>query len=223
MLHLGSIRGTPITVDPSFLILLVFFVVMNYDESRGAQYALIWIPILFLSVLIHELAHAAMFGLFGYGSSEIVLRGMGGVTYNRHRGGKAWQDMIISLAGPVSSFGLMFLCRWIYLAVPAARQDAMLAVFLPYMVFANQFWGLFNLIPVAPLDGGHAVREFLNIFLRDRTSFVIYVWIAMIGGGAVAVWFFIHRSFFIALYVAWFVYIAFQQWQHFRRYGTSGD
>jgi len=222
MLHLGSIRGTSISVDPSFLILLLFFVVLYYDQSRGVQYALIWIPILFLSVLIHELAHAAMFGIFGYGSSEIVLRGMGGVTYNRQKG-KAWQDMIISLAGPLSSFALMFLCIWIYAAVPAARQDAMLAVFLPYMAWANKFWGLFNLIPVAPLDGGHAVREFLNIFLRDRTSFVIYVWIAMIAGGGVAIWFLLHRTFFIALYVGWFVYIAFQQWRHFRRYGTSGD
>jgi Zn-dependent protease len=222
MLHLGSIRRTTISVDPSFLILLLFFVVLNYDQSRGVQYALIWIPILFLSVLIHELAHAAMIGLFGFGSSEIVLRGMGGATYNRRKA-KPWQDMLISLAGPLSSFGLMFLCTWTYTAVPAARMDPMLSVFLPYMAWANQFWGLFNLIPVAPLDGGHAVREFLNIFLRDRISFVIYVWIAMIVGGGVAIFFLITRTFFIALYVGWFVYIAFQQWQHFRRYGTSGD
>jgi len=222
MLRLGSIRGTTIHIDSSFFILIVFFLVVNYDQSRGIQYALIWIPILFLSVLIHELAHAAMIGVFGYGSSTIVLRGMGGVTYNRRRA-KPWQDMLISLAGPISSFGLMFLCQSIYYNVSAARQDPMLAVFLPFMVFANGFWGMFNLIPVAPLDGGHAVREFLNIFLRDRTSFIIYVWIAMIAGSAIAVWFFVHRSFFIALYIAWFVYMAFEQWQHFRRYGTPGD
>ena len=222
MLHLGTIRGTTMSVDPSFFILLVFFCVLNYDPSRGIQYALIWIPILFLSVLLHELAHAGMFGLFGYGPSEIVLRGMGGVTYNRQRG-KAWQDMLISLAGPLSSFALMFLCSWIYFNVPAARQDRMLAVFLPYMMWANKFWGLFNLIPVAPLDGGHAVREFFNIFLRDRTSFVVYVWIAMIVGGLIVLWFIRARSFFLALYIGWFVYMAFQQWQHFRRYGTPGD
>lgn len=222
MLHLGTIKGTTITVDASFLILLLFFVVVNYDQSRGIQYALIWIPILFLSVLLHELAHAAMIGIFGFGSSEIALRGMGGVTFNRRRA-RPWQDMLISLAGPLSSFGLMFLCQWIYFNVPQARQDAMLAVFLPYMAWANKFWGLFNLIPVAPLDGGHAVREFFNIFFRDRVSFILYVWVAMIVGGAVAVFFFVVRSFFIALYIAWFVYIAFQQWQHFRRYGTPGD
>lgn len=222
MLHLGSIRGTTLDVDANFLILLAFFVVLNYDAQRGIQYALLWIPILFVSVLFHELAHAAMIGIFGFGSSQIVLTGMGGVTYNRRRA-KPWQDLLISLAGPVSSFGLMYLCKWTYIAVPAAQQDLFFRALLPAMYSANFFWGLFNLIPVAPLDGGHAVREFFSIFLRDRESFIVYVWIAMIVGGAIAVWFFVTHHFFIAFYIAWFVYVAFQQWQHFRRYGTPGD
>ncbi|PYQ27284.1 MAG: hypothetical protein DMF56_21150 [Acidobacteria bacterium] len=222
MLHLGSIRGTTIDVDANFLILVALFVVLNYRADLGIQYALLWIPILFLSVLIHELAHAAMIGIFGFGSSQVVLTGMGGVTYNRRRA-KPWQDMLISLAGPFSSFGLAYLCLRIAFAVPAVHSDAFLSAFLPYMFLANKWWGMFNLIPVAPLDGGHAVREFFGIFLRDRIAFVAYVWVAMIAGGAIAVWFFLTRSFFIAFYIAWFVYMAFEQWRHFRRYGTPGD
>src|SRR5688572_9585440 len=222
MLHLGSIRGTTITVDFNFLILIVFFVAMNYNAQLGIHYALLWIPILFISVLIHELAHAAMIGAFGFGASKIVLTGMGGVTINSRRA-KPWQDMLISLAGPISSFGLMFLSIWLYRSFPVMREDRMLAELLPRMVAANYFWGLFNLIPVAPLDGGHAVREFFSIFFRDRTSFVIYVWIAMIVGGAIAILMFMRGNYFIALYIAWFVYNALEQWRYFRRYGTAGD
>jgi len=222
MLHLGSIRGTTIGVDANFFILVALFVVLNYNPQLGIHYALLWIPILFLSVLIHELAHAAMIGIFGFGSSQIVLTGMGGVTYNRRRA-KPWQDMLISLAGPFSSFGLALLTYWIAVSVPALRHDAFMRAFLPYMYIANKWWGMFNLIPVAPLDGGHAVREFFGIFLRDRAAFVAYVWIAMIVGGGIAVWFFVTHSFFLAFYIAWFVYMAFEQWQHFRRYGTPGD
>jgi Zn-dependent protease len=222
MLHLGTIRGTTITVDFNFLILIVFFVAMNYDAQLGIQYALLWIPILFASVLIHELAHAAMIGVFGFGSSRVVLTGMGGVTINSRRA-KPWQDMLISLAGPISSFGLMFLSIWIYQSFPAVRQDAMLVALIPRMYIANRFWAMFNLIPVAPLDGGHAVREFFSIFFRDRTSFVIYVWIAMIVGGGIAIFMFLSKNYFIALYIAWFVYNAFEQWRYFRRYGTAGD
>jgi Zn-dependent protease len=222
MLHLGSVRGTSIDIDFNFLILVVLFVVMNYNAAMGIQYALVWVPILFLSVLLHELAHAAMIGIFGFGSSQIVLTGMGGVTFNRRKA-KPWQDMLISLAGPLSSFGLMFLCRWIMYNVTFAHRDPMLAALLPDMEWANRFWGMFNLIPVAPLDGGHAVREFFNIFLPDRKSFVIYVWIAIVCGGGIAVYLFLQGNFFIALYIAWFVYMAFEQWKHFRHYGTSGD
>jgi len=222
MFSLGSIGGTKIDVDFNFLILVLLFVVINYDQQVGIQYALIWIPILFVSVLIHELAHAAMIALFGFGASHVILTGMGGVTVNQRRA-KPWQDVLISLAGPASSFGLMFLSEWIFNHVQVARTDAMLFALLPRMYYANYFWGLFNLIPVAPLDGGHAVREFLNIFLPDRSSFVIYVWIAMIVGAGVAIYMFQEGNYFIALYIAWFVYIAFEQWQHFRRSGTPGD
>jgi hypothetical protein len=31
------------------------------------------------------------------------------------------------------------------------------------------------------------------------------------------------RQFFIGLYIAWFVYMAFQQWQYFKRHGIPGD
>jgi Zn-dependent protease len=222
MLHLGTIKGTTITVDANFLFLILLFVVLNYNAQLGIHYALIWIPVLFLSVLIHELAHAAMIGIFGYGSSEIVLTGMGGVTMNRRKA-KAWHDLLISLAGPFSSFGLAFLCQLLIARVPVVQTDKMLQVFIPLMAAANFWWGLFNLIPVAPLDGGHAVREFLNIFLRDRTSFIISSWVAFIGGGGIAVWMFIQKQFFIALYIAFFVYMAWQRWQYFRNSGTPGD
>lgn len=222
MLHLGSIGGTSIRIDFNFIILVVFFVAMNYDARVGIHYALLWIPILFLSVLIHELAHAAAFAAFRYGPSDIVLTGMGGVTINRNRT-KSWHDVIISLAGPFSSFALMFLCTWIFRQFPIAREDRMLEALLPRMVSANFFWGVFNLIPIAPLDGGHAVRSFFSSFLRDRVAFVIYVWIAMVVGLGVVVTALFLRQIFIALYIAWFVYNAFQQWQHFRQYGTPGD
>lgn len=222
MLHLGSIRGTTIDVDFNFGFLVLLFVVLNYRAEQGIHYALLWIPILFLSVLIHELAHAAMIGAFGFGSSQIILTGMGGVTINRRRA-KAWQDLFISLAGPVSSFALYFLCVWLYRNVPIVQADRMLDALVPNMAQANVLWGLFNLIPVPPLDGGHAVREFFRTFLNERTAFIISIWIAIVGGGLIVVWMLLGKNFFVALYIAWFVYMAFQQWQYFRQHGVPGD
>ena len=221
MLHLGSIGKTSIDVDFSFIILVGLFTVLNYDESQGVHFALLWIPIVFVSVLVHELAHAAAIALQGFGASQIILGGMGGVTMNQRRA-KPWQDFIISVAGPLSSFALMILCSYL-MTTRLGQTDKMLVELLPRMRWANWAWGWFNLIPVPPLDGGHATREFFRTFLNERRAFVISIWIAMVVGTAVSLYFFKGGAFFIALYILWFVYLAFQQWQYFRQHGIPGD
>jgi Zn-dependent protease len=222
MFHLGSIRDTSLDVDLSFLILCVFFVAMNYDASLGIQYALIWIPVVFVSVLVHELAHAAMIGLLGFGASQIVLGGMGGVTMNRRRA-RPWQDLLISLAGPVSSFVMMALALYAWNHSAAVHRDAMLNALVPRMYGANLFWGMFNLIPLAPLDGGHASRDFFRMFLNERLSFVIATWFGLVVGVGVVVWGLVTRDVFIALFVGWLVYASFERWQYFRKHGIPGD
>ncbi len=222
MIHLGSIGGTTIRIDLSFLILIVLFVASDYNPNRGIEYALLWAPVLFISVLVHELAHAAAIALFGYGPSEIVLGGIGGLTMNQRRA-RPWHDMLISIAGPVSSFGLAYLFAFIFMHAEVTRRDPMLLNLVPLLVLANKWWGIFNLLPVSPLDGGHAVRNFLRIFLKERTAFVIAVWIAIVVGGLLAIVGFVARQFFFALLIAWYVYMNYQQWQYFREHGFPGD
>jgi stage IV sporulation protein FB len=222
MLHLGSIRGTTIAVDFSFLIIVALFVASAYDRNLGVHYALLWVPVLFVSVLIHELAHAAAIALFGYGSSEIVLGGMGGVTMNRRKA-RPWHDVVISVAGPLSSFGLAWLVTLIFYNVPITRQDPMLAALLPMLRQANIWWGIFNLLPVSPLDGGHAVRNFLRMFLTEKTSFVIAVWIAIVVGAGVAIAGFMFRMIFLGILIAWYVFMNYQSWQYYKEHGVPGE
>ncbi len=222
MLHLGSIRGTTIAIDFSFIIIVGLFVASAYNPDYGVHYALLWAPVLFISVLIHELAHAATIGLFGYGPSEIVLGGMGGVTMNARRA-LPWHDVAISIAGPLSSFALAWLMTMVLVHVDFVRQDPMLIVFVPMLRQANIWWGIFNLLPVSPLDGGHAVRNFLRMFLQEKTAFVISVWIAIVVGTGVAIAGLMLRWIFLALIIAWFVFTNYQQWKHYREHGLPGD
>ena len=106
-IHLGTILGTTITLDFSFLILIVFFVFSDI-QTAGVRYALLWVPVLFISILFHELAHASMIGILGFGPSQILLEGIGGVTVNERRA-RGWPDLLISAAGPASSFLLAWL------------------------------------------------------------------------------------------------------------------
>lgn len=215
MFSLGSIGRTRLYVDVGFLILIAFFVAMNYDANRGIQYALLWAPVVFISVLLHELAHAALIALFGYGASNIVLGGMGGVTINK-RAARPWHEVLISLAGPLTSFAIAWLAAVVAQRVPQAGRDPMVATLLPYLYYANIFWGKFNLVPVRPLDGGHAVHNFLRMFLSERRAFAGAVWIAIIGGTAAAVYAAFNQQIFIAMFLGWMVFENYRQWQTFR-------
>ncbi|MBV9497604.1 MAG: M50 family metallopeptidase [Acidobacteria bacterium] len=220
MLHLGSIRGTSIDVDFTFFVLIGFFVLSNYSVEPTPAHALLWIPILFLSVLIHELAHAAAIGLFGYGESQIVLGGMGGVTMNARRA-ESWHDMIISGVGPLSSYAIYWVALLVYNRYDV--HDPMLAALLPRLSWANLLWAKFNILPIPPLDGGSVLRNFLNLFLKDKTSFVITTWVGMLTAAGLILYFLLQRNFFLAMMIAWFLISNWQKWEYFREHGYPGD
>jgi stage IV sporulation protein FB len=219
-ISLGSIGGTTIEMETSFIILVVFFVFLNLDQHLGIEYALLWVPILLISVLFHELAHAATIALLGFGPSRVILSGMGGVTVNQRKA-RPWQDLLISLAGPLGSFLLSWICSLISSNLAVARTDRMLAALLPQLGYANLIWGIFNLVPVYPLDGGQTARNVLRTFLSERRSFLISIWSSMAIGAAIAVIALLRGWFFLAIVVAMMVGQNFQQWQIYKAFRRS--
>jgi len=222
VIHLGSIGKTTIDIDSSFIFVVGLWVANDYLNNQDLKVALLWAPVLFIGILVHELAHAAMIAILGHGASRILLGGIGGATVNA-RQARPWQDLLISLAGPAASFAEAFLAAGLYNRVAWMQRDPMMHAFIPIFITANMWWGFFNLVPVAPLDGGHATRNFLRMFLRERTAFIVAVWIAIIVGGAIVLLGVKAGQYFIAILLAWFVWANFQQWQYFRINGYPGD
>lgn len=215
MIRLLSVGKTTVDVEVSFLFICALFVFSDI-QTMAVQYALLWVPVLFISVILHELAHAGSSAMFGYGASRIVLAGLGGYTVNAARK-KPWHDTVISFAGPLASFAIAFGASMIH------PNDRFLSALLPLLAQANIFWGIFNLVPVSPLDGGHVVRNFLRIFLRERTAFVVAVWIAFVAGILVIAVALYVRWFILAFLIGWYVWMNWQQWRYFRTHGYPGD
>jgi Zn-dependent protease len=215
-LHLGSILGTKIAIDFSFIILIAFFVVTDINRY-GVRYALLWAPVIFISILFHELAHAAMIGIFGFGPSQIVLAGMGGATMNERKA-RPWQDMLISGAGPASSFLLAWLLMQASQNFQAMQRDPFLVALVPFLIYINILWGEFNLLPVMPLDGSGVLRNFLRMFLEERLAFVIAVWVSMIAGVAVAIWAMTTKNLLLIFLMLWFVRDSWVQWDLYRSF-----
>lgn len=165
---LFSVGGHVVYLEPIFLLLVAFFVFSGLTSAAQLPEKLLWIPILFIGVLWHEFGHAIAIKAFGYGPSTIVLQGLGGVTINERRGGSPpGKSIAISFAGPLFSFSLTLLFGLAAFFYPG---DDLLGTFFYLMALVNGFWGVFNLIPIAPLDGGHIVLHALRFKFTQRKA-----------------------------------------------------
>src|SRR5215208_2848520 len=90
-LHLG---GIPVRIDPSFLLIAVL---LGWGAGRWTIIA-VWVGVLALSILLHELGHAITLRAFGV-PSKVVLYAMGGATTPARRLDERWQRVAVSLAG----------------------------------------------------------------------------------------------------------------------------
>jgi Zn-dependent protease len=99
----------------------------------------------------------------------------------------------------------------------------MMTVFLPLMYWAGIVWGIFNLLPIPPLDGGKAFRNLLRTLMRENLAFTIAVWVAIVVGTGIIIWSLFRRDWFLAVIIGWFTFNNFQQWQEYRHRGFPGD
>jgi stage IV sporulation protein FB len=206
-----TLRGTDIHIIPTFLILMGLFVIIYMEAGWAWHVALLWIPTIFVSVLLHEAGHAAAFGVLGMGPSQIVLGGFGGYTINR-ASRKVWHDVLVSLSGPLFSFflaGLFLLIR----QTTFAATDPMMSQWVPLMIWANIVWGIFNLLPIFPMDGGQAVYGVLQYVTAPRRAMLISIWSSMILGGVLLLLGLFGGQFFLAIIVGFLLFQNYQRLQ----------
>ena len=170
--YLFSLLGNKVYMSASFLIVAAVFSFMGVQNASQLGVGLIWIAVLCIGILLHELGHALASKKLGYGQSEIVFWGLGGLAINRFAGArKATHQILISLAGPAVSGLLALVSLGVLLAVEGAiTATGYLGKFWEIMFMANAFWAIFNLLPIYPMDGGQALGSGLQIAIKDRAK-----------------------------------------------------
>ncbi|WP_224370689.1 TPR end-of-group domain-containing protein [Hyalangium versicolor] len=170
--RLGSI---PVEVQASHLLVSAAIALTSQPPERPgitgtmAFHVLSWMFIVFVSVLIHELGHALASRAFGY-QPTITLAWMGGHTHPNAPGPIPWhKEVALTLAGPV--FGLVLGLACLAGSIYVSREDPVLDYLLSVGAAANLVWAVLNLMPVAPLDGGHIARA-LAVRLFGAKGFV---------------------------------------------------
>ncbi len=168
---MGALRfrlfGIPVVVTPSFWFLTLF---LQFSELGHPERLAMWVGVVFSGVLLHELGHAVVVRAFGF-SPSIELYGMGGLTAWSMTKGTApspWKRLAVSLAGPLAgiAFGLgtLGIALGSGMSFDGIWSRATHAEYLVASVlWVNAGWGLLNLIPVYPLDGGQVMASLFDL------------------------------------------------------------
>ena len=153
-----------VEVQVFFWVTSALFAYYPFIASGQFARAAVWVAVVFVSVLVHELGHALAVKRHRI-EPTIALHGMGGTTSWRAGAAISRVDhILISLAGPFAGFALGGLLELVnYLAPTLIFRLPDLAVFaFGQLLWVNIGWGLINLIPVLPFDGGHVLEHALG-------------------------------------------------------------
>jgi Zn-dependent protease len=154
--------GFPVTIETgAFLLIAVLFLFGLYLDYAMLD-TVIGIGIAGVSLMAHELGHAFAARYFGSKRIEISLHQMGGHT-RRDRVADHWyQELSINLAGVSAGFAIALLC---FAAIVALPLGELTESWLWLVIRLNVAWGIFNMFPIFPLDGGQALRNLLAAVL----------------------------------------------------------
>ncbi len=184
--QLFTVFGIPIKADLS-LFILIFILARGESDPF---YALAFGLVLLVSILLHELGHSLVAMAFGCRVRDITLMMIGGCATMLSMPRKAWQELLMALAGPLVSL-LLAIGGFLFAGL---RLDANgVLVYKPGMINefvlikvggVNLFLFVFNLLPAFPMDGGRILRAFLQQFFMTRVK---ATWIASRIGRFVAI------------------------------------
>ncbi len=197
--------GIPVRIHPYFWVMAVF---LGLHEPN-VRTLLVWVAAVFVAVLVHELGHALTMRAYGY-RPQIILYAFGGIaTYGTYHSldsaGQSHEAHVqIAAAGPLAGFLLAAVIavlltvagpgvhvEWIGGFLPFVVPNGMigsplLSLFVLDLLVVCIFWGMINLLPVFPLDGGQIARHLLMRFLPAQ-GVRLSLMLSFVTGLAVAV------------------------------------
>jgi Zn-dependent protease len=179
-----KIFGIPVKIDPSFLFICAL---LAYSRLSAPALLVEWLIVIFVSILVHELGHALVVRSFGM-SPQILLYSMGGLTsWTDEKGISHAKRIAISLAGPFAGFlfgGIVLLSEYKFPDLFADRFGAQTYFDL---MLVNFGWGIFNLLPILPLDGGNVAYS-IEQMVTKRPSGVITRALSLLIAAGVGLW-----------------------------------
>jgi Zn-dependent protease len=180
----GRFLGVPIYADLSMFVTGILFAVVflptlqEVDPVLGGRDYVIaagFAVLLYLSILIHEMAHALVAMGYKLPVHSIRLSMLGGATSLERRPQTPLRDFTVSAAGPAATLGLAGLGA---LGLAVTPDGTVLRLLVYQLTFANVLVGIYNLLPGLPLDGGSMLAAIVwKISGRELTGQIGAAWV----------------------------------------------
>jgi Zn-dependent protease len=213
--------GIPVRVHPMFWLVAVL---LGLGGNQDPVPILMWVGVVFVSILVHELGHALTARWYGW-EPWITLHSFGGLASYQPTFHDPKSRIVITLAGPGAGF---LLAAAIAAAIAASGHrlefgwpDFVLPVlFEPYesrplnmliidLLYVNIFWGLVNLLPVYPLDGGQISQELFQL-ANPRDGLRQSLWLSVVTAAVVGVLAYVRLGdMFLALFFGYMAYTSY--------------
>ncbi len=221
-LTVGRVSGIPIRLHWSFLAVLPFFAFLMaraYFTPDDALFpdtsAWVWGSLLavglFLSVLVHELAHSLTALRLNVAVRHITLLPIGGVSAFDELPKDPTSELKITIVGPLTNFamGLPLLAIAQFAPFPDAGWGAGAGLFLFWLGALNIVLGVFNLfVPAFPMDGGRILRAILARQLGRSKATQVAAAVGRTLAVAMGIWGFLTFATggWLMLLIAFFIY-----------------
>jgi Zn-dependent protease len=171
-IRIARLFGIDIYVHFTFLLLLAGIAFAQYARTGNVAAALsemLFVALIFATVVMHEYGHALTARAFGVATRDITLLPIGGVARLERIPENPYQELAIAVAGPAVNVVLAIACAaWLAatnrFSAPVS-PDFMEGSLVWRMLKINVALVLFNMIPAFPMDGGRVLRAVLAMGL----------------------------------------------------------
>jgi stage IV sporulation protein FB len=232
-----SIAKIPVRVHPLFWLISIAFGALAVRGSGVNIFVgmALWTAAVFVSILVHELGHALTARAHGW-PPRVVLHSMGGLAIYSPTRHSRRANLLIDFMGPGAGFilGALIIVAILLTGhsvdlIPGigprlgngpdfAVVGGRLGLFVVWMLYVNIFWGLMNLMPVQPLDGGHIAKSIIEKY-RPRDAWSIALKLGIGTAATLAVLALVLSggdNIFLAFMFGWLGYNNWQMLQHVR-------
>ena len=225
-IHLFRVLGIRLELHVTFLLLVAWYLFSGWQDGglEASSTRAISLLLIFTTVILHELGHCMAARKYGIEVPRIVILPIGGMAQFSRMPREPRQEFVITAAGPAVNFAIVLLMLIAPFYEPTRLLNTLeIRTHLDLLFLANLAMGLFNLLPVFPMDGGRLLRAVMASKLPYLTSTRIAFEIARVLA-FVGMAFFLYHHHYLGVALLGFVFVAGRmEYHHIRDSEEIGD